>query len=518
MLTPHLNEILSKSLRTTLPGILFFCGVLLAGCGKNGNGGAINIGSNGTDGSVANVVVAWNNVNLTAVRTLQQCRPGFTTPATCVKPFPTVVSRTLAITQTCVFDAWAAYDDKAKATVLGAALRRPAGERTLENKNKAISFAAYRCLSDLFPDQIFRFRSEMLTLGFNPDDTSTDPATPSGIGNLAAASVLNFRHHDGSNQLGDLHAGIYTDYSGYVPLNDPDHVNNPDHWQPLHVPDGQGGFLEPALTAFSTPFWGRVVPFALLSGSQFRPGPPPSSVTDPAGYKAEVDELLNISAGLTDEQKAMAEYWADGPASETPPGHWLLFAQFISSRDHHTLDDDVKMFFAVSNAVFDAGIAAWDAKRFYDYVRPITATRFLYAGKQVQAWAGPGLGTRTINGGAWFPYQRDIVTTPPFPEYVSGHSTFSAAAAQVLFRFTGSDNFGDAAKVLKGSSNIEPGITPSHDVLLSWPTFSSAADEAGISRRFGGIHFINGDMMGRNLGREVGEQAWNKALTFISGL
>src|SRR6185369_2390383 len=184
------------------------------------------------------------------------------------------------------------------------------------------------------------------------------------------------------------------------------------------------------------------------------------------------------------------------------------FAQFISSRDHHTLDDDVKMFFAVSNAVFDAGIAAWDAKRFYDYVRPITATRFLYPGKQVQAWAGPGLGTRTINGGAWFPYQRDIVTTPPFPEYVSGHSTFSAAAAQVLFRFTGSDNFGDAAKVLKGSSNIEPGITPSHDVLLSWPAFSSAADEAGISRRFGGIHFINGDMMGRNLGREVGEQAW----------
>ncbi len=134
MLTPHLNERLSKSLRTTLPGILFFCGVLLAGCGKNGNGGAINIGSNGTDGSVANVVVAWNNVNLTAVRTLQQCRPGFTTPATCVKPFPTVVSRTLAITQTCVFDAWAAYDDKAKATVLGAALRRPAGERTLEIK------------------------------------------------------------------------------------------------------------------------------------------------------------------------------------------------------------------------------------------------------------------------------------------------------------------------------------------------------------------------------------------------
>jgi len=358
----------------------------------------------------------------------------------------------------------------------------------------------------------------MLTLGFDPDDNSHDPATPSGIGNLAAASVLNFRHHDGSNQLGDLHAGIYTDYSGYAPVNDPDHINNPDHWQPLHVPDGQGGFLEPALTSFSTPFWGRVVPFAMTSGSQFRPGPPPSVFADPAAYKAEVDELLTISAGLTDQQKVIAEYWADGPASETPPGHWFLFAQFISSRDHHTLDDDVKLFFALGNAVFDAGIAAWDAKRFYDSVRPITATHFLYAGKQIQAWAGPGLGTRSIDGGTWMPFQREIVITPPFPEYVSGHSTFSAAAAQIFLRFTGSDNFGDSVKILKGSSNVEPGITPSRDVLLSWSTFSIAADEAGLSRRFGGIHFTPGDLSGRTLGRQVGELVWDKALTFINGL
>ncbi len=500
-----------------LQSAVFVC-LLLAGCGKNGNGGAINIGSNTGNGSVTNAVVAWNNMNLTAVRTLQQCRPGFTNPAKCVKPFPTVISRTLAITQTCVFDAWAAFDDKANATVLGGTLRRPPGERTDDNKTKAISFAAYRCLADLFPDQLFRFRSEMLTLGFDPDDNSNDPTTPSGIGNLAAASVLAFRHHDGSNQLGDLHPGIYTDSSGYAPLNDPDHINNPDHWQPLHIPDGQGGFLEPAVTAFNTPFWGRVTPFAMTSGSQFRPGPPPSFFSTPDAYKAEVNELLTISAGLTDQQKVMAEYWADGPASETPPGHWFLFAQFVSSRDHHTLDDDVKMFFALGNAVFDAGIAAWDAKRFYDSVRPITATHFLFAGQQIQAWAGPGLGTRMIDGATWLPYQRNIVITPNFPEYVSGHSTFSAAAAQVLFRFTGSDNFGDSTKVLKGNSNIEPGITPSQDILLSWPTFSSAADEAALSRRFGGIHFAPGDLAGRTMGRQVGEQAWNKALTFINGL
>src|SRR5262245_38708767 len=131
MLTSELKKLLSA--RVWLNVAAFVCLALLAGCGKNGNGGAINIGSNGNDGSVSNVVVAWNNLNLTAVRTLQQCRPAFTTPAACVKPFPTVISRTLAITQTCVFDAWAAYDDKAKATILGSSLRRPAGERTEAN-------------------------------------------------------------------------------------------------------------------------------------------------------------------------------------------------------------------------------------------------------------------------------------------------------------------------------------------------------------------------------------------------
>lgn len=512
---------LSRSIRKALRPELFILSLVLCllttGCGKNSNGGAINIGSNANGGTVSTPVVAWSNVNLAAVRVLQPCRPGFTNPPTCVKPFPTVISRTLAIAQTCEFDAWTAYDGKANATILGGSLRRPLAEQTDENKAKAISFAAYRCLSDLFPDQVFRFRAEMLDLGFDPDDNSRNPATPSGIGNLAADSVLNFRHHDGSNQLGDLHAGIYTDYTGYGPVNGPDQINNPDHWQQIRIPDGQGGFLESTVTSFSSPFWGRVIPFALTSGSQFRPGPPKSFFSDPVGYKAQVDDLLNINANLTDLQKAQAEYWADGPASETPPGHWMLFGQFVSSRDHHTIDDDVKMFFALANAVFDAGIAAWDAKRAYDSVRPITATHFLYAGKQIQAWAGPGLGTRTIDGGTWMPYQRIIVVTPPFPEYVSGHSTFSAAAAQVLFRFTGTDSFGESVKILQGSSLIEPGITPTQDVTLSWPTFSTAADEAGFSRRIGGIHFPDGDIAGRALGRQVGDQVWNKALAFISG-
>ena len=110
------------------------------------------------------------------------------------------------------------------------------------------------------------------------------------------------------------------------------------------------------------------------------------------------------------------------------------------------------------------------------------------------------------------------VITPPFPEYVSGHSTFSAAAATVLTAFTGSDRFGASAVVPRGSSLVEPGATPSADVTLTWPTFSAAADQAGISRRYGGIHYRSGDLAGRRLGREVGALATGRAFGYLLGI
>jgi VCPO second helical-bundle domain len=113
-------------------------------------------------------------------------------------------------------------------------------------------------------------------------------------------------------------------------------------------------------------------------------------------------------------------------------------------------------------------------KRTYDSVRPVTAIRFLFAGREVLAWGGPGRGTRRIRGEDWQPY----IATPPFPEYGSGHSTFSAAAAAVLARFTGSDRFGGSVPIPAGSSRVEPGTTPAADVVLSWPTFTDAAVQA----------------------------------------
>jgi hypothetical protein len=103
-------------------------------------------------------------------------------------------------------------------------------------------------------------------------------------------------------------------------------------------------------------------------------------------YRAQAEELIKLSAGLTDEQKMTAEYWLDGPSSEPPPGHWNRFAEWVSARDHHSLDDDVKMFFALNNALFDASIAAWDMKREFDSVRPITAITLLFHGTKIRSW------------------------------------------------------------------------------------------------------------------------------------
>jgi hypothetical protein len=446
-----------------------------------------------------NVAIQWDNAALQAIRV--------------AKLGPPIVARALAIVHTAMYDAWAAYDDQAVGTRLGGSLRRPGVERTLANKNEAVSFAAYRALVDLFPTQTPSFNDVMGSLGYDPASGSTDLATPAGVGNVAAAAVIAFRHVDGANQLGDLHPGAYSDYTGYVPVNDPDHINDPNRWQPLRFSNGHGGTVTPG---FIAPHWGRVVPFALTSGSQFRP-PDVPNLYPFGGYRVQVEQILHYSARLTDSQKVIAEYWADGPNSELPPGHWMLFGQFVSRRDGHTLDQDVKLFFGLANAVFDAGIVAWDCKRAYDYVRPVTAVHFLFAGKKVRAWAGPYRGTRVIDGADWEPYQPVTFVTPPFPEFISGHSAFSAAGAEVLKAFTGSDAFGASATVRAGSSKVEPGAVPATDVTLSWATFSDAADQAGISRRYGGIHFVQGDLHGRRGGRLVGAQVWAKALTYFNG-
>jgi hypothetical protein len=424
------------------------------------------------------------------------------------------------VVHTAIYDAWAAYDAKAVGTRLGGSLRRPKAERTPNRKSKAISYAAYRVLLDLFPSKPVDFARFMTALGYDPADASTDTTTPQGIGNVTATAVLDYRHHDGANQLADEPGGDpskpYSDYTGYTPVNTWDQVSDLYHWQPLCVPTPPPDATTCAGTVqtFATPQWGLVIPFALTSPDQF--GPPPM---DRSKLAAEAQQLVDTQANLTDLQKTITYYWADGPSSELPPGHWAMFAQAASRAVHLSLDANAKGFFALGNALLDASIATWSAKRAQDTVRPITYIRQVYAGQPIRGWGGPGMGTVDEDGSAWIPYQQASVVTPPFAEYTSGHSAFSGAACQVFDDFAGTSSFGVTMTVTiaKGSSIIEPGLVPAADTTLSFTSFDQAADQAGLSRRYGGIHFEQADLNGRALGHQIGDAAWAKAQTYING-
>ncbi len=464
---------------------------------------------------------------------------------------PTVASRAYSMVHTAIFDAWAAYDPTAIATQLGDDLQRPEAENTDANKTEAMSYSAYRVLTDLFPDQVGIFDQLMEGLGFDPSNITTDTTTAAGIGNVSAEALLEFRRQDGSNPLNN-----YVDTTGYQPVNTPEERVDIELWTAEHVPiDDPNAPLQ----QFLTPQWGEVTPFGLDSGEQFRPEAPEpfllveadvdfeartitledGSVVDISSdlvgtvinpeFIAQAEEVVEISANLTDEQKLVAEFWEDGGGTSFPAGTWMTFGQFVSAQNDNPLDQDAQLFFTLGNAVFDAGVATWEAKTFYDYTRPVAAIRNLgelgligefneaLGGYAIDAWV-PDEGTQTILATDFLTYQtpgRD--PSPPFAEYVSGHSTFSASAATILELLTGSDSFGAAVNFEPGDSRFEPGVTPQQSITLAWETFSEAADEGGISRLYGGIHFEDGDLNGRTLGQDVAAEVFEQAQFYING-
>ncbi|MGZ3447565.1 MAG: vanadium-dependent haloperoxidase, partial [Myxococcaceae bacterium] len=359
------------------------------------------------------------------------------------KPRPTILSRADAVVLTAMYDAWAAYDAKAVGTRLGGKLRRPKAERTLANKEQAIAFAAYRTLLFLYPEDADWLREQFRARGFDPDDAELDPRRPSGVGNLAARAVIEYRRHDGANQLGDepgSNGTAYSDYTAYQPVNTPQKTVDPLRWRPIPFSDGKGGTVTPGYLSAQ---WGKVKPVALERPDQFRPPPPPGWGSPE--LNENIEEAVTANADLTLAQKATVEFMREGPRSTGQSGHWLQFAQDVSRRDHDDLDRDVKLFFVVGNVVMDAFIACWEAKRAYDASRPYWWAQLYYQGKQIEAWAGPGQGTRPIPAADWRPYSPATFVTPPFPGYPSGHATASGAASRMLELFTGSDNFGVVA-------------------------------------------------------------------------
>jgi hypothetical protein len=494
------------------------------------------------------VVVDWVEVMLDAI----ELNP----------PAPTATTWRMWVVASSMYDAWSAYDPYALSTQTGYELKRPRGERTEANKEAAVSYAAHRSLSFAYPEQAPMFDDLLDQLGLDQSG-SRDLTTPEGVGNVAAQEVIDSRVQDGSNALDDFEQVTSEMYSElYEPVNsgDPFADNgilgasfDPNRWEPLRVASGRHldatGYpmvdhqSPPSYVTqvFLTPHWGAITPFALDSGDQFRPPAPPqygstATYTDALGqvstshdaWHQQMIEIVELNAQLTDEHRVVAEFWADGPRTWTPPGHWVQLAVGVSLRDGHGIDQDAKMFMALTGALLDAGISSWDAKRVYDFIRPISAIRHTYAGQQILGWGGPNQGTRLIDGADWQPYQSLTFVTPPFAEYTSGHSTFSRAGAEVLTAFTGSprmydgvstlgrDYDGDGSEDLFGQHVAVPGTLifedgPGEMIVLRWDTFYEASDEAGISRRYGGIHFQDADLRARQAGEQIGKQAFQWA-------
>jgi len=383
--------------------------------------------------------------------------------------------------------------------------RVPDSARTPLNKTTAVSYAAFRTLLDLFPSQRPMLEGRLAELGFNPANASKDPSSPVGIGNLMAAAVLEFCHKDGSNQLGDLGgSGPYTDYTDYQAVNFPEELIDAGRWQPLRSETG-------AVQRFLSPHWGNVTPFALKSADQFRPGPPPKLGS--WLYQQRMRDIMRMNAELDDRMKMSAEYLDDFVGTDTPPGHWNRLAEDVSIRDNHDLDTDVKMFFVLNAALHDVSVSVWDAKRAYDYVRPISAIRHFYAGHTITGWGGKGRGIAEIDGSEW----QSWIATPPHPEFPSGHSAYSNAAAEVLRRYTGADTFVKKIVFAPGSSRFDPESSPAAETVLEWETFSEVAEDAAWSRRVAGIHFDEADFRSRVLGRAVASQAWEKYQLLVNG-
>jgi ASPIC and UnbV/FG-GAP-like repeat/Domain of unknown function (DUF6851) len=550
-------------------------------------------------------------------------------------PAPTTHARNLFHVSAAMWDALAAYDPAADGYFVKEKDKAADDEAARET---AISYAAYRVLLWRYSyganmqvtfDELSRL---MRSLCYRIDFTSTKGHSPAALGNRIAAAAIRFGRRDGS--LERLH---FADES-YVPVNAPlvvaqpgTAMHDPTFWQPLALDQNvaQNGLTVPGrVQAFIGAQWGHVRGFALprsKAGVPIDPGPPPIGTPASAAYKQAAVDVIRRSAELdsTDGQtidigldalgdnplgtndghgyeanpvtgkpyapervprgdfaRILAEFWADGPNSETPPGHWNVIANAVSDSPlmasrigpgaANRLQWDVRMYFALNGALHDAAIAAWGLKRKYQSVRPISMIRYLAGRGQssdpslpsydpeglplipglielitpasaapgqrhaalaghvgeiaIRTWRGPtsdptqDSGVDWILGERWVPYQKATFVTPAFPGFVSGHSTFSRAAAEVLAAYTGSPYFpgGEFTQTFApGYLKFERG--PSKPLTLQWATYYDAADQAGISRIYGGIHIPADDFAGRRIGSELGKRAWALAERYFSG-
>jgi len=551
-------------------------------------------------------------------------------------PRPPVHARNLFHVSVAMYDAWAAYETNGARGYLFT--EKIITTNAAAERDEAISYAAFRVLMKRYSLSVnsnlslAAFSNRMATLGYDPSVTNTIGNAPSAVGNRIAAAIIAYGLADGANEQNN-----YRRTNGYAPVNEPlivavDQIAmaDPNRWQPLALAYSlsQNGIPEPVGPQVAVcPHWGYVKPFAMLrrdTNDVYEDrGPPPQlgTATDEQ-FKQEMFRVLELSSWLTPDDgveidispgafgnnslgyndgagyasnpvtgqpyatnvvlrgdfgRVIAEYWADGPNSETPPGHWNVLANKVSDNTGtvkkiggvgpvvSNLEWDVKLYFGLNGAVHDAAIAAWNHKGVYDSVRPISGIRYMGSLGQssdplqpsyntnglplvpglveiiptntvlfptnigeimLHTWPGQPADPTNQHSGAqwtrsrlWLPYQKNTFVTPAFPGLISGHSSFSRSAADYLTHFTGSPYFPGGFEEFVAHSNtfltFERG--PDRDVRLQWATYYDAADQAGQSRLWGGIHIASDDREGRKAGAIIGDEAWQFASQFFAG-
>jgi Ca2+-binding RTX toxin-like protein len=439
---------------------------------------------------------------------------------------PTRSSRAFALLNTGFYDLWASTDAAAKPVYGAAELALAPGQ--LE---PALHRFAAQLLLQWFPASSNRLEQQLQAVG-------QPGLTAPGLNPDLLAAVQ--RQLQAQPALDPWAAG--------PPPAAPASPREIPVWWPEHVPiDNPASPLQ----TYLTPAWGTLPAFSTSDITQWRPpGPEPFllvsedlarvnlasaslellhdwispsgqlrtagsyDIRDTANQQWLLGELINpsfvqqaqqvvdLQRHLTDEQKLIAEFWENGAGTPFPPGTWMAITSLMAEQQQLSLGEQIKLFFSVGQAVGDAGIAAWDAKAAFNYSRPVRVIRDLaslnlLSGEDLLSW-----NTYQKPGGP---------SSPPFPEYVSGHSTFSSAAAEVLSQYLGSDGLNLRLTFQPGSSRFESGFTPEQITTLAWGTFSEAAASAGLSRLYGGIHFTDGNLDGQTLGRTVGDAVLSRA-------
>jgi hypothetical protein len=395
-------------------------------------------------------VITWNQILLDTIATSRTAPP--------------VAARAMAMVETAVFDAVNNITRKYQnyAITATAPIAANAADTAIEAESAAVE-AAYTVLSSLFVSQKTTFdaaRTSSLAAIANGQAKADGIA----FGKSIADKVILSRADDGSATK-----VVYTPGT------------NPGDWQPTAVVTNPDGTTSPAPAVL--PQWGNVKTFGILQAdiANNRPTPPPALTS--AQYAAEFNQVKDLGAAnsttRTAEQTEIAKFWADGAGTFTPPGHWNQIAQDVARDNFNSLVDNARLFAALDVSQADAAICCWDTKYTYSRWRPITAIRN----------ADKDGNVNTAVDTSW----TSLLTTPNFPAYTSGHSTFSAAAAAVLTSF-----YGDNYKF----STTGPGLP---GVTRSFTSFNQAADEAGMSRIYGGIHFMSDNTAGLAAGKRVGE-------------